>query len=86
VPNTMSLVLPPNYVERFPRRPPWTPAAEPPLPYAFTTQVLLEDGITTSAVWTGEMWWGSGTALRPVGWRWVENCAMSHGPKELPAA
>jgi hypothetical protein len=81
-PNTTAMILPRNYVERFPRRPAWTPAAEPPPSYAFTTQVLLENGGTTSAVWTGEMWWGLGAEQRPIGWRWVENSAMSHGSKE----
>jgi hypothetical protein len=52
-------------------------AADPP-PYAFTTQVLLDDGDTTSAVWTGTLWWGFGKELSPIGWRWVENCAMAH--------
>ena len=80
-PNTMTLVLPPNYVERSPRRSPWTAAALPPPSFAFTTQVLLQNGETTSAVWTGKLWWGSGAELDPIGWRWVENCAITHGPK-----
>ena len=45
----MTFVLPPNYIERSPRRAPWTPAALPPPSFAFTTQVLLQNGETTSA-------------------------------------
>ena len=41
------------------RRRPWAPPAEPPLPFAFTTHLLLPNGETTHGVWAGAIWWRS---------------------------
>ena len=84
--STAVTLPPPGYVERFPGRGGWTPVAEPPPEFAFTTEVLLPDGATTNATWTGTLWWGFGEELRPLGWRWVHNPGMSCGPKPLVAA
>jgi hypothetical protein len=62
------------------------PAAEPPPEFAFTTEVLLTDGATNYATWTGVVWWGFGAAVEPVGWRWVNSPGMSCGPKPPVAA
>ncbi len=75
----MTLTIPASYIERFPRRGPWTPAAEPPPPHAFTTEVLFPDGGTTAGTWTGSVWWGAGRELRPIGWRWVADFTLSCG-------
>lgn len=65
----MNVTPPRTYVERFPRRGAWTPAAEPPPPFSFTTQLLLPNGETTSGVWTGALWWRAGQEIKPLGWR-----------------
>ncbi|MGD1032118.1 MAG: hypothetical protein ABSA05_13360 [Opitutaceae bacterium] len=72
--------------DRFPTRGPWMPAAEPPPEFAFTTEVLLANGGTTYATWTGALWWGFGAEVKPLGWRWVHNPGMSAGPKTPAAA
>ncbi len=63
--------LPAGYVEAMPHRGPWLPVDAPPADYA-TVQVLLEDGSTSHATWTGACWWRGGE-LRPVGWRSMED-------------
>lgn len=74
-----------NYVERFPHRGTWTPAAEPPPPFSFTIQVLLPDGKTTHGTWTGAVWWRAGEEVQPVGWRWVADFGLSQGPRQKTA-
>ena len=74
----MNTIPPANYVERDPLRGAWLSPAEPPLPWAFTTELLLPSGETTSGVWTGGAWWAEGGELNPVGWRWVDNAGLSY--------
>ena len=81
-----AMTLPAGYIDRFPGRGPWAPAAEPPPKFAFTTEILLADGATTNATWTGALWWGFGFEVKPIGWRWVHNPGMSVGPKATAAA
>jgi hypothetical protein len=77
----MPVIPPANYVERNPRRGAWVPTDEPPVPWAFTTELLFSDGETTAGVWTGGAWWGQGKEFHPVGWRWVDNAGLSYMPE-----
>jgi hypothetical protein len=73
----MNVIPPPNYVERFPHRGSWTPAAEPP-PFGSHLQLLFANGEMGAGIWTGNLWWGGGgMELQPLGWWWVENFGMS---------
>jgi hypothetical protein len=77
----VNVTPPANYVERNPLRGAWESPAEPPLPWAFTTELLLPNGKTTAGVWTGGNWWGEPGELKPVGWRWVDNAGLSYKPE-----
>jgi len=71
---------PTNYVERNPLCGGWESPDEPPLPWAFTTELLLPTGQTVTGVWTGGAWWGELGTMKPLGWRWVDNAGLSYRP------
>ena len=60
-----------EYSDPHPHRGPWLPVEAPPPDYA-TVQVLLENGSTSYATWTGSVWWRGGE-MKPVGWRMMED-------------
>ncbi|HVU16188.1 MAG TPA: hypothetical protein VHD32_04655 [Candidatus Didemnitutus sp.] len=40
-------------------------------------EVLLRDGRTQAAIYTGTNWWSTGTQLFPVGWRKLGDLSMN---------
>lgn len=71
--------LPPDYHDQAPRRGPWIdPTAAMPVRYG-SVSVLLADGTTEPATWTGRVWWRD-RELRPVGWRPYEPSHRDPGP------
>jgi hypothetical protein len=56
--------LPDGYVDPHPERGPWTSVSTPPAPYAADLSVLLPDGTTEPATWTGKVWWRNYLTVR----------------------
>lgn len=64
----VNVPIPPNFSDNNPERGPWhDPDAERPAVFIYV-QVLYTDGVTGTAVWTGNLWWSKGV-VEPIGWR-----------------